>query len=196
MKQHKKILLAILLGMVVLAGSIGGIVLASDEGEEDSTLPESVSFIDRVLSIYYEKTGIAIDKEALQEALTQASEEMRAEHPCIRLNGRLFDDKALTQEQQDEIDAWMEARPEFPIDEFKAWLESRPERSTDEFKAWLEARPEFPNDEFKAWMEARPEDVLFDFGIRSKFGPGLFGHLDKSGGRSHMFGFFRPDENN
>jgi len=192
MKRPKKILLAVLLTAVVLAGSISGAVLASDNDEEDSTTPEFGNFIDKVLEIYREKTGTSIDKEALQESLNQAREEMRAEQPRVRFHGRLFDDEALTQEQRDEIGAWLEAKPEFPTDDLKEWLESKPELLPDDFKEWLESRPDFLDDEMTAWFDTCPEAIPFKFGMHGRMGPRVFGHLDKSGG-FRMFGCLDSD---
>ena len=192
MKKHKKILLAVLLTTVVLAGSISGAVLASDNDNGDNEAPEFGTFIERVLELYQEKTGTIVDKEALQASLHQAREEMKPEHPRVRLHGRLFDDEMFTQEQRDEIEAWLEARPEFPTDDFKEWLESKPELLPDNFKDWLESRPDFLEDEMAAWFDTCPEALPFKFGIHGRIGPRIFGHLDKCNG-FHMFGYFDSD---
>ena len=180
MKRHKKILLAVLLAAVLLAGSIGGVVLASDEGDEESTVPEFGNFINRVLEIYQEKTNTVIDKEALQESFKQAREEMQAEQTRLRFNHRLFNCDELTEEQRADIEAWLDEMPEFPTEEFKEWLESKPEILTDEFKEWL---------------ESRPEDIPFEFGLHGRLGPRIFGHMDKLGGRFRMFDCSDPDQN-
>jgi hypothetical protein len=182
MKKHKKVLLAVILAAAIIAGSIGGVILASDEGDEDSATPGFGSFIDRVLELYQEKTNTVIDKEALQEAFKEAREEMREEQPRFRLHDRILDDDELTQEQREEIEAWLEARPEFPTDEFKEWMESRPGIVSEEFKEWLESRPDIDSEEFEEWLESMPEDIPFNFGFHSKLGPRIFGHIGKSAG--------------
>ena len=193
MWRRKKIIVIALLAIVIVAGSVSGAVLASDNNEEDGTAPEFGSFIDRVLEIYQEKTGTVVDKEALQESFNQAREEMRAERPRIRFHGRLFDDEVLTQEQRDEIEAWLEARPEIPTEEFKEWLESRPNLLPDDFKEWLESRPDFLDDEMAAWFDNCPEVMPFEFGIRSRFGHHGFGFMGKAGDK-FMFGIFKNSE--
>jgi hypothetical protein len=180
MKRHKKILLAVFLAAVVLAGSIGGAVLASDSDEESNTEPEFGSIFERILELYQEKTNTVIDREALQESFTQAREEMREAQPRFRFHGRLFDDEALTQEQRDEIEAWLEARPEFPAEEFKEWLESR---------------PDFLEDEMAAWFDTCPETMPFKFGEFGKPGRHSFGMVKGFGDR-FMFGFCQGTEDN
>lgn len=191
MKGHKKILLIAILAVAVMAGSIGGAVLASDENEDDNAQPEFGNFIERVLEIYQEKTGTIVDKGALKESLEQAREEMPGEQPRLRFHHRLFDDN-LTQEQREQIEAWLEARPEFPTDKFEEWMKSRPGIVSEEFKEWLESRPDIDSGEFEEWIESMPEDIPFDFGARCKFGPRIFGHMGKPGG-GHMFDFYKSD---
>ena len=191
--KGKKLILVVILAVVIVAGSIGGAVLASDNEEEDSTVPGFGSFIDRVLELYQEKTGTIIDKEVLQESFNQAREEMRAEQPRIRFHGRLFDDEALNQEQRDELEEWLEARPELNVEEFKEWLESKPELLPDDFKQWLESRPDFLDDEMAAWFDTCPEAMPFKFGMRSKFGHHGFGFMGGNG-EKFMFGFSENSE--
>jgi hypothetical protein len=190
MKRHKKVLLAVLLGVVVLAGSIGGVVLAADDEQDDSTPPEFGSFTERVLEIYQEKTNTVIDREALRESIDQAREEMQAEHPRLRFHHWLFDGDELTEEQRADIEAWLNERPEIFSEDFKAWLESRPEALSDEFKAWLESRPDFLDGEFEEWFESKLEGFPGDFGLWGRLGPRIFGHMDRMGG-FQMFGLFK-----
>ena len=195
MKRHRKILLAVLLAAVILAGSIGGVVLASDDDEESGANPEFGCYIERVIELYQEKTNTVIDREALQESFSQAREEMREAQPRLRFHGRLFDDEVLTQEQRDEIEAWLEARPEFPTEEFKEWLESKPDLLPEDFKEWLESRPDFLDDEMAAWFDTCHETMPFKFGEFDKFGRHSFGMLKRFGDRS-MFGLYQCPEDN
>jgi hypothetical protein len=195
MKRHNKILLAVFLAAVVLAGSIGGAVLASDNDEKSSKETEFGSFIERVLELYQEKTNTVIDREALEDSFNQAREEIHEAQPRFRFHGRLFDDEALTQEQRDEIEAWLEARPEFPTNEFKEWLESKPELLPENFKEWLESRPDFLEDELAVWFETCPEVMPFKFGEFGKSGHHSFGMFKRIGDRS-MFGFCQDPEDN
>jgi hypothetical protein len=155
MTRTKKIVLAVVLTTVVLAGSIGGVALAADGDDEDTQLTTSDTLLDRIIEIYQETTGVTIDKEALKDAFDQAREEKGIEPRSGFHFGRFGDDE-LTQEQQDELDAWLESRPDFPNDEFKAWMESRPEFPTDEYKEWMESKPDFLDEEFGGWLGRMP----------------------------------------
>ena len=190
MKRHRKILLAVFLAVVVLAGSIGGAVLASDSDEESGMKPEFGSFFDRVLELYQEKTNTVIDREALQESFNQAREEIREAFPRSRFHSSPFNDEALTQEQRDEIDAWLEARPEFPTEDFKEWLESKPEMFSDDFKEWLESRPDFIDDEIAALFDTYPQAMPYQFDRFGKFGNHNFGPM-KNFSERFMFGFHK-----
>jgi hypothetical protein len=180
MKRHKNIFLAIILAAILLAGSISGVVLASDEGEEENTAPEFGTFLDRVLEIYQDKTNTVIDKDALRESFEQAREELQIEQPRFRFPRRFFDCEELTEEQRADIEAWLDEMPEFPTEEFKEWLESKPDIFTDEFKEWL---------------ESRPEEMPLGPSIHSRFVPRIFGHMDRIGDRFHMFDWVEPDQN-
>ncbi len=176
MTRTKKIVLAVIITTVVLAGSIGGVALAADGDDEDTQETTFGIFMDRVLEIYQEKTGVTIDKEALNDALNQAREEKGAE-PRFKFHFGRFGDDELTQEQQDELDAWLEARPDFPNDEFKAWMESRPDFPTDEYKEWMESRPDFLDEEFGGWIGRMPglqEGTLFRGGHGHRGFDGFF----------------------
>jgi hypothetical protein len=73
MWRSKKFIIVMVLAAVVAAGSIGGIALAQeDEGESPTT--KLGEFMERVCAIYEDNTGIAIDQEALREAIAQAGE--------------------------------------------------------------------------------------------------------------------------
>ena len=195
MKRHKKILIAVFLAAIVLVGSIGGAVLASDNDEKSSTETEFGNFIERVLELYQEKTNTVIDRQALEDSLNQAREEIHEAQPRFRFHGRLFDDEALTQEQRDEIEAWLEARPEFPTDEFKEWLESKPELLPDNFKEWMESRPDFLEDEMATWFDNSPETMPFKYSEFGKPGRHSFGMIKRFGDRS-MYGFCEAPEEN
>ena len=58
MKKRTKVFLAAFLAVIILAGSIGGAVLASDDNEESSTETKFGSIIDRVLELYQDKMPI------------------------------------------------------------------------------------------------------------------------------------------
>jgi len=141
MKRSRKILLAVLLSVVVVAGTIGGIALASDDEEDAVPADGFGNLIEKVSQIYQDKTGTALDTEKLEESFIEARNQIRTESR-EQLRQRLIDEGRITQEQLDEFDKWLESRPDFPTQEYKEWMESRPDFSTEEFKEWMESRPE------------------------------------------------------
>jgi len=115
MRRSKKFVLIALLTIVVLAGSIGGVVLA-DTGEEDCSQDacHQEAMMERVCEIYENSTGTAIDAQELQEAFTEARSEAMV-NARENFRQRLIDEGKITQEQLDEHEAWLETRPETPF---------------------------------------------------------------------------------
>ncbi len=112
MWRHKKLLIGAVLTVVILAGSIGGVVLA-DNGD-DGPAVKIAALWDRVRAIYQDNTGVAIDQEALKDAFVQAQNEMRIETMKMRLQS-LVDEGRITQEQADEYLEWQQSRPDVPL---------------------------------------------------------------------------------
>lgn len=134
MKRSRKFILIGLLVVVVLAGSIGGVVLAQTENVDDS--PPGArhgAMLDRVSEIYEENTGVAIDSQELQNAFTQARSEMcdaaLENGDRMRPEGmlkfremdpetmqdrlqNLFDEGKITQEQYEKKMEWIESMPD------------------------------------------------------------------------------------
>ena len=114
MRRSRKIILALLLTVVVLAGTIGGVALAQTEDEEENQ-PETQhgALLERVCEIYNanpDRPG-DIDYDLLKDAIAQAGSQLRAEaREQFRL--RLIEEGKVTQEQLDEFDAWMAAKPD------------------------------------------------------------------------------------
>ena len=119
MWRSKKYIVIAVLAAVVLAGSIGGVVLA--EGDEDID-PREAHFdtmLDKVCEIYNANTDTDIDRDALKDAFIQARSEMLPEDmPKFRKMDpeamqdhlqELFDQGKITQEQFDEKKAWLES---------------------------------------------------------------------------------------
>jgi len=114
MWRSKKFIIGTVLAALILAGSIGGVALAS-EGEEES-LPDVQCgiFIDEVCEIYNaENPEAPIDCEELTEAFYQARSEMHPEGLRSRfmmgpedMQSRLdalLEQGEITQEQYDEM---------------------------------------------------------------------------------------------
>ena len=113
MWRSKKLIIVTVLAAVILTGSIGGIVLAADNGEDSQPEAQYGTLLDRACEIYEQETGVAIDQEALKDAFSQAQSELRAEAMQNRLQN-LVDQGQITQEQADDYLNWTEARPDLP----------------------------------------------------------------------------------
>jgi len=111
MWRSKKLIFAVVLAVVMLAGSIGGVVLATDNGDDDDPEAKYETLLDRVYEIYQQNTGVAIDQEALKDAFTQARSEVQAEVLEARMQS-LVEEGKITQEQADEYLDWWQAKPD------------------------------------------------------------------------------------
>jgi len=116
MWRSKKFIIAAVLAAVILVGSIGGVVLAQT-GDSDDNQPRAgyEAMLDRVCEIYQDNTGDEIDPEALEVAFAQARGEMQAEAQQNRLQN-MVEQGMITQEQADEMQDWLGARPDVPFE--------------------------------------------------------------------------------
>ena len=107
--RSKKLLVSGVLAAALVAGSIGGAIVAAD-GEESQ--PETLfgALWDRVCAIYKDNTGDDIDPEALRDAVVEAREQMRAEAQDRYLQ-KLEGEGGITPEQAEEYEAWLDDRP-------------------------------------------------------------------------------------
>jgi len=110
MWRNKKFIIVAVLVAVILSGTIGGVVLAtnSDEIEPEA---QHEALLDRVCEIYQENTGVAIDQEALKDAFAQAQSEMQIEALETWLQS-LVEEGEITQAQADEYLDWWQAKPD------------------------------------------------------------------------------------
>ena len=98
MWRSKKFIVIALLATVLLVGSIGGVALAqTGNGEESHPDTHHEALLDRVIEIYEEKTGTAIDPEELEAAFAQARSELCPE-PLP--GGRMIDPEAMQERLQ------------------------------------------------------------------------------------------------
>ena len=111
MWRSKKFIVIAVLAAVVLAGSIGGIVLAADNGDDNQPGAKYGALLDRVFEIYEQKTGVAIDQEVLKDAFAQAQSEMRATAMEARL-AKMIENGVIDEAQAEELQEWWESRPE------------------------------------------------------------------------------------
>lgn len=114
MWRSKKFIIAMVLVAVVAVGSIGGIALAADNGEDSQPQAQHEALLERVCEIYEQNTGTAIDVQALKEAFAQAQSEIRNEALNNYLQS-LVDEGKITQEQAGEYLEWWQLRPDVPI---------------------------------------------------------------------------------
>ena len=116
MWRSKKFIIAAVLAAVILVGTIGGVVLAqTDDGGDNQPRAGYAAILDRVCEIYQDNTGDDIDPEALEAAFAQARDEMRAEAQQNRLQNLVQQGK-ITQEQADEMQDWLGAKPDVPFE--------------------------------------------------------------------------------
>jgi len=112
MWRGKKWVIVVVLAVVVVAGSVAGVALAADNGDEGGSAPVGDgALLDRVCQIYEKNTGTTIDPEALQDAFAQAQSEMQDEAMQNRLQN-LVEQGKITQAQADQYLEWWQARPD------------------------------------------------------------------------------------
>jgi len=114
MWRSKKLIVGVVLAAALLFGSLGGVVLAADNGDDSQPGALFGALWDKVCAIYEEKTGDTLDQEALKDSFVQARSEMRAEALQNRLQS-LVDEGQITQEQADEYLEWQQSRPDVPV---------------------------------------------------------------------------------
>ena len=125
MRRSKKFILIALLTIVVLAGSIGGVVMADDNDDDIQPKARHEAMLDKVCDIYNANTDPDIDCEALKAAFAEAGPQLRPEalrnHPemdpeamLARLQA-LYDEGKITEEQFNRMTERMESMPDsFP----------------------------------------------------------------------------------
>jgi hypothetical protein len=118
MRRSRKLIIAAVLAVVVVAGSIGGIVLANGNGNDDGSADKFGAFLDKVIANYEEK-GYTIEspealKEAFAEAGAEAAENMRERRVAAMQEHleRMVTEGAISEEKAAEIEEWLNDMPE------------------------------------------------------------------------------------
>lgn len=113
MWSTKKFIIIMAVAAVVAIASVGGVVLAQGNGDEDETQPEAqhAALLERVCEVYEENTGTAIDAEELQNAIAEVRGEMLDTAVENRL-AKMVENGVIDQAQADELQEWWESRPE------------------------------------------------------------------------------------
>ncbi len=115
MWHSKKFLLATVLAIVVLLGSIGGVALAqTGTGDDSQPAAQHEALLNRVCAIYEENTGVAINSEELENAFTQARDEMQAAAMEDRL-AKMVENGVIDEAQAQELQEWLESKPDVAI---------------------------------------------------------------------------------
>ena len=109
MFRGKKLFITVALVTVVIAGSIGGVVLAQSDTTTTKTAQADAMWA-RVAEIYQEKTGTALDTQALKDAMAQAGSELQVKNMEAKVNAMVAAGK-ITQEQADQMLEWWQSRP-------------------------------------------------------------------------------------
>ncbi len=106
MWRSKKLIIVAVVAAVVLAGSIGGVVLANDVENQPGARHEAL--LDRICK---ENTGIAIDADELQKAYAEAQSGMQAAamEDCL---AKMVENGVIDETQAQELQEWWESRPE------------------------------------------------------------------------------------
>lgn len=128
MWRSKKFIIIAVLTVLVLGGTLGGVAIAQADDEENNTTQTAnvSSFLDKVAEIYQKNTGVAINADELQKAMTEAGQALKDEALDNYLQ-KLVTDGKITQEQADQFKTWLDSRPTFPTDAFKQWWDARPD---------------------------------------------------------------------
>jgi len=124
MWRRKKLIIVVVLAAVMLVGSIGGVVLAADNGDDSQPEARCGALWDRVSEVYEQKTGVALDQEALKAAFAQAQSDMRAE---VLQKLREMETEALRNRLQNLVDQGKITQGE--ADQYLEWQQSRPDVS-------------------------------------------------------------------
>lgn len=109
MFRGKKLVAVVVLAVVIIAGSIGGVVFANTDNGS-GVVPKPGVTMARVAEIYKEKTGTDLNVQALQDAMAQARNETMQQAMDARLK-QMVESGKITQEQADQMKQWWESRP-------------------------------------------------------------------------------------
>ena len=111
MWRSKKFIVIAVLAAMVLAGSISGVVLAADNGDDSQPGAKYGALLERVCEIYEQNTGDSIDADELQNAFVQVKREMQDAAIEARL-ANMVENGVIDETQAEELQEWWESRPE------------------------------------------------------------------------------------
>jgi hypothetical protein len=105
-RKKKWFFIAVLAVIVLAVGVMGGVAYAQSDSTDGST---GKTLLARVATI------LGIDQQKLEDAFTQAQNEMRNEELDARLKS-LVEQGKLTQEQADQYEQWWQSRPDVSLE--------------------------------------------------------------------------------
>jgi len=119
MWKRKWFIPVVVVSVLLIGGVVGGVVVAQSDNttntEDQSQLADRYqTLLDRVCTIYEEKTGVAIDSEQLKDAVKQALSETRDEAIENWLQN-LVNKGEITQEEADQYLQWWQSRPDVKL---------------------------------------------------------------------------------
>ena len=164
MWRKKKALIIALLATMVLAGSIGGVIIAqAADGTASGNATQPKTLLARVAEI------MGIDQTKLEAAVKQAQGEAQTDALKNRLQA-LVNAGKITQAQADEYLQWSQSKPDMAP--YQQQLED-----------WQQARPTVPPD-LKNWEQSKPNIPL----PGGPGGPGKHNMRGMMGGQGGMMG--------
>ncbi len=110
MWRSRKFIISAVLVSVILAAVIGGVALAADNGDEDTSATPFGTLWEKMATVLQED-GIQVSSDQLQSAFTEAQEQIRSDALQSFLDEMVAQDK-ITQEQADAYRDWIEAKPD------------------------------------------------------------------------------------
>ncbi len=123
MWRKRNVVIIAIISVVVIAGVLGGFAMASaddqtttnNNGTAIGPVSANISaLLDRIATIYQEKTGQTLDKQALIDSFQQAQKDIRSEALDNYLN-KLVEQGKITSDQAQQFKDWLNARPDVPV---------------------------------------------------------------------------------
>lgn len=109
MTKRKKLVVTVVFVTLAIGAIFGGNAIASAQ-DETTTEEQTHPFLDKIVEIYEENTGATLDTEQLIAAFQQAREELQVERQSARFD-KLVEEGIITQEEADEYQSWLDAKP-------------------------------------------------------------------------------------
>jgi hypothetical protein len=124
MRRSRKILLIVVLAVLVIGGTLGGVAIANAD-EQNTTTTTTIAtsnqtdsrlsaLFDKVAEIYQNNTGVAIDSQELAKAFKQAGEATLSDRLSSYLD-KLVQQGKITQEQADQFKQWWNSKPDIGL---------------------------------------------------------------------------------